>query len=92
MLPAAGLVLLVALLIAGTVVPWLTGALAARNESSQAAARGELTSTVVDLIDGAPELAVNGATGRQLARALSADAELTAVAAEAPAPPGWARG
>ncbi len=92
MLPAAGLVLLVALLVAGTVVPWLTGALAARNESSQAAARGELTSTVVDLIEGAPELAVNGATGRQLERALSADAELTAVAASSARTAGLGQG
>ncbi len=92
MLPAAGLVLLVALLVAGTVVPWLTGALAARNEGSQAAARGELTSTVVDLIEGAPELAVNGATGRQLERALSADAELTAVAASSARTAGLGQG
>ena len=62
MLPAAGLILLVALLIAGTLVPWLTGTLAARTEARQAAARGELTASVVDLIEGAPELAVNGAT------------------------------
>ena len=92
MLPAAGLVLLVALLTAGTVVPWLTGVLAARNEGSQAAARGELTSTVVDLIEGAPELAVNGATGRQLDRALSADSQLTAVAASSARTAGLGQG
>jgi len=81
MLPAAGLILLIALLIAGTLVPWLTGALAARAEARQAAARGELTHTVVDLIEGAQELAVNGATTEQLNIALAADAELTGVAA-----------
>ena len=64
MLPAAGLILLAALLIAGTLVPWLTGRLAARSEARQAAARAELTSSVVDLIEGAPELAVNGARRR----------------------------
>ena len=36
MLPAAGLILLVALLLAGTLVPWLTGELAARREARQA--------------------------------------------------------
>ncbi len=81
MLPAAGLILLVALLIAATLVPWLTGALAARAEARQAAARGELTHTVVDLIEGAQELAVNGATAEQLGLTLAADAELTGLAA-----------
>ena len=81
MLPAAGLILLGALLVAGTLVPWLTGALAARAEARQAAARGELTGAVVDLIEGAPELAVNGATAEQLGIALAADAELTGLAA-----------
>ena len=80
MLPAAGVILLVALLLAATLVPWLTGRLAARTEARQAAARGELTSSVVDLIEGAPELAVNGATAEQLGRALAADAELTQLA------------
>ncbi len=80
MLPAAGLILLLVLLLAATLVPWLTGTLAARAEARQAAARGELTSSVVDLIEGAPELAVNGATAEQLELALAADAELTHLA------------
>jgi thiol reductant ABC exporter CydC subunit len=83
MLPAAGLILLVALLIAATLVPWLTGTLAARTEARQAAARGELTSSVVDLIEGAPELAVNGATAEQLGRAMAADTEVTQLAGTA---------
>jgi thiol reductant ABC exporter CydC subunit len=83
MLPAAGLILLVALLIAATLVPWLTGTLAARTEARQAAARGELTSSILDLIEGAPELAVNGATAEQLARAMAADAEVTQLAGAA---------
>jgi thiol reductant ABC exporter CydC subunit len=83
MLPAAGLILLVALLIAGTLVPCLTGRLAARTEARQAAARGELTSSVVDLIEGAPELAVNGATAEQLGRAMAADTEVTRLAGTA---------
>jgi len=83
MLPAAGLILLVALLVAGTLVPWLTGTLAARTEARQAAARGELTASVVDLIEGAPELAVNGATAEQLGRAMAADTEVTQLAGTA---------
>jgi thiol reductant ABC exporter CydC subunit len=81
MLPAAGLILLVALLLAGTLVPWLTGMLAARSETRQAAARAELTASVVDLIEGAPELAVNGATPEQLGRARAADSTLARTAA-----------
>jgi len=80
MLPAAGVVLLGALLIAGTVVPWLTGALAARAESRQAAARAQLTTAVVDLLDGAPELLINGATAEQLRRTSAAEAELRRIA------------
>jgi thiol reductant ABC exporter CydC subunit len=80
MLPAAGLILLVALLLAGILVPWLTGKLAARAESRQAIARSELTSSVVDLIEGAPELVVNGAAAAQVNRASSADAEVTKIA------------
>jgi thiol reductant ABC exporter CydC subunit len=81
MLPAAGLILLAALLVAATLVPWLTGRLAARNEARQATARAELTYGVVDLIEGAPELIVSGAAPEQLERALAADASLTRVAA-----------
>jgi len=80
MLPAAGLILLIALLIAGTLVPWLTGRLAARTEARQAAQRAELTAAVVDLIEGAPELAVNGAAPEYLRRALATDAELSRIA------------
>ncbi len=79
-LPAAGAILLVSLLLAGVCVPWLTGALAARAEARQAAARGELTASVVDLVEGAPELVVNGAVAAQLGRARAADAEVTSIA------------
>jgi thiol reductant ABC exporter CydC subunit len=80
MLPAAGRILLVGLLIAGVLVPWLTGTLAARGEARQAAARGHLTASVVDLFEGAPELVVNGAAPEQLRRTLAADDELTQLA------------
>lgn len=80
MLPAAGLILLVALLLSGLLVPWLSGRLAARAEVRQAHARGELTSAVVDLIEGAPELLVNQAAPEQLQRTLATDRELTRLA------------
>jgi thiol reductant ABC exporter CydC subunit len=83
MLPAAGLILLVALALAGTLVPWLTGILAARAEAREAPARGELSAAVVDLVEGAPELIVNGAAAAQLARTAAVDVELTQVAAAA---------
>ncbi len=80
MLPGAGLILLVALALAGTALPWLTGRLAARAEARQAGARARLSASVVDLLEGAPELAVNGATAGQLDRAFAADTELTGIA------------
>ncbi len=80
MLPAAAVILLVALLLAGVLVPWLTGTLAARGEALQAQARGELSASVVDLIEGAPELVAYGAAQEQLQRTLVADAELTRIA------------
>ncbi len=80
MLPAAALILLVALLLAGVLVPWLTGMLAERSEALQAQARGELSAAVVDLIEGAPELVAYGAASEQLQRTLAADAELTRIA------------
>jgi thiol reductant ABC exporter CydC subunit len=80
MLPAAGLILLGALAIAATLVPWLTGTLAARGEAHQAAARAQLTTNVVDLIEGADELVVNGAAPAHIQRAIDSDAELTTLA------------
>ena len=68
LLPGAGAVLLVALVVSATVVPWLTGRLARREEAKQASARGELGAAVVDLIEGAPELTVMGGTGEQVER------------------------
>ena len=79
-LPAAGLILLVALVLAATALTWLTGRLARRSEPAQASARGELTAAVVDLLEGAPELTAYGATGKQLLRTGSIDAQLTDLA------------
>ncbi len=79
-LPAAGVILLAALLLAATALTWLTGRLSQRSESQQAAIRGELTAAVVDLVEGAPELTAYGALGAQRARTAEIDARLTEVA------------
>jgi thiol reductant ABC exporter CydC subunit len=79
-LPQAGVVLLVALLLSATAVPWVTGRLARRVESRQATVRGELSANVVDLVDGAPELLVMGAIGEQLDRLDDSDSRLREVA------------
>ena len=80
MLPAAGVILAVALLLAGTVVPWLTGALARRRESRFARVRGDLAAAMVDLTEGASELVAFGAMAAQLRTIGEHDAELTAIA------------
>ncbi len=80
MLPAAGLILAAALVLAGTVVPWLTGNLARRRESRFARVRGDLTAAMVDLTEGAAELVAFGATDAQLRTVREHDCELTAIA------------
>jgi thiol reductant ABC exporter CydC subunit len=79
-LPAAALILLLALLLTGTLVPWLTGSLARRTEAQQASARGQLSTAVVDLLEGADELRANGAITAQLARTETLDAQLAKTA------------
>jgi ATP-binding cassette subfamily C protein CydC len=79
-LPQAGLILLVTLVLSATAVPWLTGRLARREESRQATERGELSASVVDLVEGAPELLVMGAVGEQLSRLDRSDSRLRDVA------------
>jgi thiol reductant ABC exporter CydC subunit len=79
-LPGAGLVLLVALAVSATAVPWLTSRLTRREEARQASARGELAANVVDLVEGAPELLVMGATDGQVARIRQADGRLRSMA------------
>ncbi len=79
-LAAAGLILLVVLILAGTALPWLTGRLARSSEVSQASTRGELTDAVVDLVTGAPELTAYGATERALERTAAIDDRLAQIA------------
>jgi ATP-binding cassette subfamily C protein CydC len=62
-LPSAGLILAVGLLAGGIVIPALAALVSRRAGARQSAARGELTAELVDLLRGAPELAVLGAEG-----------------------------
>jgi thiol reductant ABC exporter CydC subunit len=75
-LPAAGVVLAAGLVLAGVGGPIVAGRLAGAAGRRQAAARGELTSEIVDLLRVAPELVVYGAEDRTLERVTSADCEL----------------
>jgi thiol reductant ABC exporter CydC subunit len=81
LLPAAGVILGVGLLTAAAVVPWYTGRLAKSRESRQAAVRGEMSTHVVDLLQGAAELTVFGGMPKQLERVADSDQELTRIAA-----------
>jgi thiol reductant ABC exporter CydC subunit len=75
LLPAAGAILAVALALAAA-VPLATERLARRSDARQAAVRGELSASVVDLLDGAPELVANGAADRRLGATETIDSTL----------------
>jgi ABC-type transport system involved in cytochrome bd biosynthesis fused ATPase/permease subunit len=81
LLPVAGVILAVGLLLGAVVLPGWTRSLAGRREGREAAARGELSTHVVDLVEGAPELVAFGAAADQLARVAKADAELRRISA-----------
>jgi ATP-binding cassette subfamily C protein CydC len=79
-LPAAALVLAFALLLAASAVPAIGWLVTRRSGQRQAPARSELTEELVELLRGAPELAVYGGADDHRRRVLEADARLTAVA------------
>ncbi|GAA2708966.1 MULTISPECIES: thiol reductant ABC exporter subunit CydD [Streptomyces] len=85
LLPEAGAVLAAGLLLAGVVVPVLSGAVARRAERLLAPARGELSQQVVELMTGLAELTVAGAVPARLARLRATDAALTRIARRASA-------
>ncbi|MFD3630455.1 thiol reductant ABC exporter subunit CydD [Streptomyces sp. NPDC058664] len=80
LLPEAGAVLAVGLLVAGVAVPAAGGALARRAERRLAPARGALATAVADLLRGCAELTVAGALRERLDRARTADRALTGIA------------
>ncbi|MGW8762433.1 thiol reductant ABC exporter subunit CydD [Streptomyces sp. NPDC055815] len=80
LLPEAGAVLAVGLLVAGVAVPAAGGALARRAEQRLAPARGALATAVADLLRGCAELTVAGALRGRIERARDADRTLTSIA------------
>ncbi|MFI0238489.1 thiol reductant ABC exporter subunit CydD [Streptomyces sp. NPDC016845] len=83
MLPAAGAVLAVGLLLAGVGVPLLSGAVARRAERKLAPARGTLATKVAELLTGTAELTVAGALPRRKKETAEADSALTRIASRA---------
>jgi len=79
-LPAAALVLAAGLVFAGTVVPAMAYQLARHVGERQAKARGALTSDLVELLGGAPELVAYGREEDALARIRARDRELIRLA------------
>jgi ATP-binding cassette subfamily C protein CydCD len=80
LLPEAGAVLAVGLLLAGVVVPLISGGFARRAERQLAPARGVLATRVADLLGGIAELTVAGALNRRLETGREADRYLTRIA------------
>ncbi|MET7345959.1 thiol reductant ABC exporter subunit CydD [Streptomyces sp. NPDC087866] len=83
LLPQAGLVLAVGLLLAGIGVPLVSGACARRAERRLAPARADLATRITDLLGGTAELTVAGALPGRTARTRAADAVLTRIASRA---------
>ncbi|MFJ4687604.1 thiol reductant ABC exporter subunit CydD [Streptomyces sp. NPDC088789] len=83
LLPEAGAVLAVGLLLAGAGVPLITGAVSRRAERRLAPARGELATRVTDLLTGTAELTVAGALPARAAKTREADSVLTRITSRA---------
>ncbi|KAA6220714.1 thiol reductant ABC exporter subunit CydD [Streptomyces albofaciens JCM 4342] len=92
LLPEAGAVLAVGLLLAGAGVPALSAALARRAERQLSPARGVLSAHVVDLLTGTAELTVAGALGSRIDRTRRADRDLTRIASRSAAAAGAGAG
>ncbi|NMH97681.1 thiol reductant ABC exporter subunit CydC [Pseudonocardia sp. K10HN5] len=80
LLVPGGLLLAAGLLLAGVAVPLVAAALGRAPGRRLAAARGELSTALVDALHGAPDLVAYGAMDRAVHRVEQADAELTRVA------------
>ncbi|WP_112237804.1 thiol reductant ABC exporter subunit CydC [Kribbella monticola] len=80
LLPAAGLVLLIGLLVAGLAAPAITLSVAGRAERRLAPARAALTDPVHELLTGAADLIAYGAAASALDRIAGHDRKLTSLA------------
>jgi ATP-binding cassette subfamily C protein CydC len=79
-LPVAGLALAVGLVVGGVAAPLLAARLGRSTGARQAAARGELTAELVELLSGAPELVAYGREEETIERVRKADRELARLA------------
>jgi thiol reductant ABC exporter CydC subunit len=80
-LPVAGLVLAVSLLLASTVVPFVAARAAADADRASAPARGQLNADVLTLLDGVADLTVSGAAPAWLDRLAEDDRRIGRLAA-----------
>jgi ABC-type transport system involved in cytochrome bd biosynthesis fused ATPase/permease subunit len=81
LLPSAGLVLLLAMLVTAVAGPWLSARAAGRAQRRTAALRGGLAAGAVELLQAAPDLVANGAAASRLAALRDLDRRLTRAAA-----------
>ena len=91
-LPAAGIVLAVSLLLAATVVPWITARAAAEAERASAPERGELNADVLTLLDGVADLSTSGAAPAWLDRLAADDRRIGGLASRSATAAGLASG
>jgi thiol reductant ABC exporter CydC subunit len=91
-LPAAAVILAVGLVAGGVAVPLVAATVRRRAGAREAAARGALTSDLVETVRGAPELAVYGRTDERLDALAAADRALVHVARRAALADGAANG
>lgn len=82
-LPAAGVVLAVGLLVAGIAGPAAATVVGRRAGRPEAVARGELTAELIELLDGAAELVTYGRQDDRLLRLAAGDRELDRLARRA---------
>jgi thiol reductant ABC exporter CydC subunit len=80
LLPEAGLILAITLMLAGVVVPWLTAVAGRRAAERIAPIRGALAGEIVDTLAGTADLLATGAARPRLAHVDELDAELTRAA------------
>ncbi|WP_329356897.1 thiol reductant ABC exporter subunit CydD [Streptomyces anulatus] len=85
LLPEAGVILAVGLLVAGVGVPLVSGACARRTERQLAPARAALATRITDLLGATAELTVAGALPARQTRLRAADTLLTRIASRAAA-------
>ncbi len=78
MVPSAGIVLAVSLLVTAIVAPIVAGGVSRRAEARLAPGRGELADAALELLRGAPEIMVAGAAPLAIAELRRVDARLAA--------------